>query len=164
MDFVAFDVETANNTPGSICSIGMAGFENDKLTTKYYSLIRPPEDFGGFNYFCEQVHGITTSDVVQAPNFKQVYLDIEQFIEGRLLVAHNSSFDARHLNGIMNYYDIGATYDFTCTLALARRMLTLPNYKLDTVCNYLGVQLKNYHNALDDAIACGKIYSILMER
>ncbi|WP_311408268.1 exonuclease domain-containing protein, partial [Liquorilactobacillus uvarum] len=31
------------------------------------------------------------------------------------------------------------------------------NYKLNTVCEQLEIQLQNHHNALDDSLACANI-------
>jgi DNA polymerase-3 subunit epsilon len=161
MCFVALDVETANNTSGSICSIGLARFGGDSLVSTYYTLIRPPAAFGDFNHYCIQVHGITPADVASSPSLRDEFSNIAAFIGDDLVVAHNASFDSRHLHSILNYYDIDKTYSFACTLALARRNLNLPNYKLNTVCNHLAISLENYHNALADAIACGKVYAQL---
>ena len=48
MKFVAIDFETANTSELSICSVGIAVFENNQLADTYYSLIRPPKDMVGF--------------------------------------------------------------------------------------------------------------------
>jgi DNA polymerase-3 subunit epsilon len=159
--FVALDVETANNVSGSICSIGLARFQEGLLVSTYYTLIRPPEEFGDFNYHCIRVHGITPMDVASSPSLRDEFSSIAVFIGDDLIVAHNASFDSRQLHSAFKYYNINITYSFTCTLALARRALDLPNYKLDTVCEHLMIPLENYHNALADAIACGKVYAQL---
>lgn len=161
MDFVSLDVETANNASGSICSIGLARFSNGSLVDKYYSLVCPPEEFGEFSAFCIQVHGITPETVEDKPTYREQHAAIDSFIDGQLLVAHNAPFDSRHLRAIMGFNGYEYGHEFACTLSLARRMLHLPNYKLDTVCDYLDIMLDNYHNALDDAIACGNIFACL---
>ncbi|MDR0513582.1 MAG: 3'-5' exonuclease [Coriobacteriaceae bacterium] len=161
MEYVALDVETANNHAGAICSIGLARFEDDELVSQYYSLIRPPEEFGEFNYYCVAVHGITPADLTESPTLAEAYDEIGGFIGDSLLVAHNSPFDSRHFHGALDFFGIRKTYHFACTLALARRTLDLPGYRLNQVCEHLGIPLGNYHNALDDAIACGKVYARL---
>jgi DNA polymerase-3 subunit epsilon len=152
------DVETANNVSGSICSIGLARFQEGLLVSTYYTLIKPPEEYGDFNYYCVQVHGITPADVASSPSLGDEFSNIAAFINDDLIVAHNASFDSRHLHSALAYYGIDKAYSFACTLALARMDLDLPNYKLDTVCNHLAISLDNYHNALADAIACGRVY------
>jgi DNA polymerase-3 subunit epsilon len=163
MDFVALDVETANNCSGSICSIGLARFNGNALQEEYYSLIRPPEELGEFNHHCVQVHGIMASDVFASPSFADALTSIERFIGDSLLVAHNAPFDSRHFHSAMNMAGIRRNYQFVCTLALARRMLTLPNYRLESVCQYFDINLGHHHNALNDAIACGRVFSKLSE-
>jgi DNA polymerase-3 subunit epsilon len=163
MDFVALDVETANGRSGSICSIGLARFCDGVLKDELYSLIKPPVGLDEFNYYCTRVHGITPDDVCCAPTFAAAYCDIETFIGERLLVSHNAPFDSRHLHAAMDRVDAGRVYQFACTLALSRRFLSLPNYKLDTACDYFEIPLGRHHNALDDAIACGKLFNRLNE-
>ncbi len=41
MKIVAIDFETANTSELSVCSVGVAIFENNQLAGTYYSLIRP---------------------------------------------------------------------------------------------------------------------------
>lgn len=164
MEFVAVDVETANNESGSICSIGLARFIDGSLVDEYYSLIRPPEELGEFSFWCLKVHGINSTDIECESTYCELHSAIDSFIGGRLLVAHNASFDSRHIKAVMNYYGLAYQFVFDCTLKLTRETLVLPNYKLDTVCDALNIELNHHHNALDDAIACGKIYAQLARK
>jgi DNA polymerase-3 subunit epsilon len=159
--FVALDVETANNTSGSICSLGLARFQGDSLISTYYTLIRPPDEFGEFYYHCIRVHGITPADVAFSPSLHDEFPNIATFIGDDLIVAHNAPFDSRHLHSAFKHYGIDKAYSFACTLTLARGHLNLPNYKLNTICDFLAIPLDNYHNALADAIACGRMYTQL---
>ena len=55
MKFVALDVETANPNMASICSVGIAVFEDGRLTDEWYSLVNPKDYFHEMNV---SIHGI----------------------------------------------------------------------------------------------------------
>ena len=40
--FVALDFETLSTWRASVCAVGCAVFENDKLVDKYYTVVCPP--------------------------------------------------------------------------------------------------------------------------
>ena len=82
-------------------------------------------------------------------------------VEGLRLVAHNKSFDERVLRATCRMYGIDYVYgDFLCTLTRARRLIPrtdIANYRLPTVCAYLGIPFDHHHNALADAEGCARI-------
>ena len=90
-DFVALDVETANRNRYSICSIGMVKFKDGEILDSYYKLINPDESFALENI---RIHGIQEYQVITAPRFYNLSYEIEQFIGGRPVVAHNATFDS----------------------------------------------------------------------
>ena len=74
-----FDVEFANSKNKSICQ---AGIVHEKLSGEdcvkgTENILVDPED--GFNEHSVKVHGITVSRVHGAPNFKEVWPNIEKY-------------------------------------------------------------------------------------
>ena len=105
-DFVAIDVETANNHPTSICAVGAIKIVDGCIACKFYEMVKPEPEY--FNrYFTEHVHGISITDVEDARNFKEVWTDLHNLIIGDLpLVAHNKKFDEGMYNGcFQNVWD-----------------------------------------------------------
>ena len=46
---------------------------------------------------------------------------------------------------------------YACTCQMSRRLLPqLPNHRLNTLCDYLGLEL-DHHQAGSDSLACGEI-------
>lgn len=157
MNFVALDFETANHERHSACSVALTVVRNSQIVDNYYTLIKPETPFFWRNV---QVHGIHERDVANAPNFAKVWDDMKPcFKENKLIVAHNLPFDQGVLNGCLDYYEIERPHFQTlCTVQSSRRLLTeLPNHKLNTVCDYFGINLENHHHALDDSNACATI-------
>lgn len=154
-NFVAFDFETANGK--NPCSIGIVEFENGKAINEYYSLIKPKELI--FNPFASRIHGIGISDVINEREFVDVWADISHFFDNKIVVAHNYSFDISVLNHSLEIYGIKKpTYEVYCTLKLSRSYLQLKNHKLNSVAKFFKISQNNYHNALEDALVCGKVF------
>ena len=66
------------------------------------------------------------------------------------MVAHNAPFDCSVLNKTLATYDL-ATPSFMVldTVKTSKQFYQdLPDHKLNTVCDSLGIDLKHHHNAL----------------
>lgn len=159
-NFVAIDVETANNHPESICAIGAVKVVDGIITERFYELVKPEPEFY-FRYFTEQIHGISREMTENCPTFDVVWRRLAPMI-GRLpLVAHNKAFDekcirAAHRAYRMDYPD----YPFFCTVQAARRSIPramCPSFSLPVLCEFLGIPFSNHHNALADAEGAAKI-------
>lgn len=165
--FLAFDVETPDASNARICQIGcveqtvaLASVSASVSVQTYGFLVNPECDFYWRNI---QVHGITADDVAQEPTFAQIWENgLAERFRSHILVAHNARFDMTVLSKTLESYGIEPPQmSFVDTLQVARRCYPqLPNHKLDTVSNYLGVSLEHHHDASSDAFAC---YGILME-
>lgn len=156
-DFVAIDFEAANNERSSVCSVGIVVIRNGEITDRFYSLINPEPNY--YNYWCSQVHGLTSKDTEDAPSFPKVWQQIEPLIDGLPLVAHNCPFDEGCLKAVFRVYQMDyPDYEFYDTLRASRKSFPyLPNYQLHTVAAICGYQLDKHHHALADAEACAWI-------
>ena len=85
MRFVSLDVETANADLASICAIGIATFDNGAVTSEWYSLIDPKDDFAPMNV---AVHGIEAADVRGAPTFAEAASELSARIKGEVVASH----------------------------------------------------------------------------
>ena len=155
-NFAAIDFETANGRRSSVCSVGIVIVRNGEITDRFYSLIRPYPNY--YQSFTTQIHGLTREDTDEAPHFPEVWKMVEEKIQGLPLVAHNKAFDENCLKAVFQAYKMDYPgYEFHCTLVGSRRLLRLPNYRLNTVAAYCGYDLTNHHHALADAEACATI-------
>ncbi|MGM9891447.1 3'-5' exonuclease [Limosilactobacillus sp.] len=157
MNFIVMDFETANGKRYSACSLALTIVRNSQIADEFYTLINPQTDFFWRNI---QVHGIHKQDVINAPTFPTVWEHIKEFYTPeKLVVAHNNRFDNSVLKSTLEHYGIEPPAYLTLdTLASSRQLLPgLSNYKLNTVCDALNVDLHHHHNALDDAQACANI-------
>ncbi|KRM95638.1 DNA-directed DNA polymerase III subunit epsilon [Liquorilactobacillus aquaticus DSM 21051] len=157
MDFVSLDFETANFQRNSACSIALTVVRNNQIVDEFYSLINPQVTFKQRNI---QIHGIRPSDVSNAPTFAELWPHLSPlFAPNKLIVAHNATFDCSVLKNTLAYYNIAKPQFLVLdTLKTSRSYFkNFENYKLNTVCSQLKIQLENHHNALDDSLACANI-------
>ncbi len=171
-NFVAIDVETANNQPTSICAIGAVKVEDGVMADRFYALVKPEPEWY-IRYFSDSIHGIYPEDTAGAPTFDRVWQEMlahfgftDGYAEKVVFVAHNKAFDERCLRAAHRVY--GMTWPdnhFLCTLTAARRKIPkqlVGSYSLPYVCDFLGIPFYNHHNALADAEACAKIAMALL--
>lgn len=160
IEYVAFDVETTGLYKNDrIVEIGFVAFSDGKILEEWSTLINPVRDIGKSN-----IHGVTSSMVSTAPLFEEVINDIFRIIHGRVLVAHNLSFDARMLiqefNRANTQGEIGKGF---CTMVASRRILAGSGDSLASTCTELGVETIKAHSALGDARMTMQIFQKLME-
>lgn len=149
--FTAIDFETAQGKRHSICQVGLVRVEKSQITEKISFLVRPPDNF--YSYYNIQVHGITPEMTRWSPTFDKVWHQIEPFICGQNLVAHNSSFDVSCLKQTLAYYSmIVPGFNAHCTYKIYGQ-------KLNLLCRAHGIPLQ-HHDALSDAMACARLFML----
>jgi len=151
-DYVVIDIETSGFRPElhKIIEIAAIKVINGRPVASYHSLINYK---GNLNPEIVSLTGINVDSLKNAPDRKKVLLEFYDFVGDHILVGHNiTKFDNKFLwfsalaagltpkkNGLID------------TLDIARTTLALNSYKLEYVCNELGIEVKNAHRALDDA-------------
>ena len=156
MNFAAIDFETATASRDSACSVAVVEVKDGKLYDSYYTLIQPPAN--RYNSFNTRIHGISREDTADAPDFAQIWPELSQHLEGRIVVAHNARFDMGVLGACLAKYGLShPDFAYCDTVAIARKVWPdLENHKLNTVGDFLQIAF-NHHNALDDARTCACI-------
>jgi len=152
MRLTIIDFETANNHPASACSIGLVVFEEGVIVHEAVHLIKPSADHGFFEPFNISIHGIEPHQVENELTFEELWPELLPWFSKSVLVAHNAMFDMGVLNALIQEYGISKPFcTYLDTVEIARRVWPfLPNHRLNTVCDYLGIAL-NHHEALSDA-------------
>ena len=156
MEFVAIDVETANEDMASICQIGIVKYTDGKLADEWVSLIDPEDEFSGINI---DIHGITESDVLGEPTFPDVVDVLERFLQGPICVCH-THFDRVSLDQAFKKYEIEPfLIKWLDSARVARRTwqdCAWSGYGLANVCQKIGYNFK-HHDALEDAKAAAHV-------
>ena len=150
MRFLSIDVETANADMASICSIGAALFEGEKLVSEWYSLIDPDDYFDELNV---SIHGISEKMVKNSPTYGEVAGDIHKLMDDAVVVTH-THFDRVAMQQAAHRWEIEHP---ECTwldsARVARRtwpQCAKSGYGLASVCKQIGYEFQHHH-ALEDA-------------
>lgn len=171
--FIAIDVETANNHPTSVCSIGAVLVIDGVISDRFYELVKPEPNYY-FQYFTSRIHGLSRRDTDDALTYDSVWANMaDRFsahgidMESVAFVAHNKKFDEKCLRACHRMYCMTwADNPFYCTCDTARRTIPrelIHRYNLPTVCDFMGIPFHDHHNALADAEACAKIAMALIK-
>lgn len=144
MTFTAIDFETATCNRNSACAVGIITVQNGIITDEYHALIHPPNN--EYDWHNIQVHGITESDTKNEPTFDIIYPEIKKRLQGKIVVAHNESFDRSVLqksmaeNGL-DYSELDLSDRWECTMKLCRANDKYPSGKLDECCAVDNIKL-----------------------
>lgn len=167
--FVGIDFETLYPQRVSACSIGMVKYIDGEIVDRFYTLIRPPFDYPGkCGSVLTWVHGLTEEMVKDAKTFKELLPEIETFVDGLPLVAHNSCVERACIRDASAFYGVETTLDYENifdTLPLSKQVEAKlgileegpGTHQLDTVCRRFGISGNNHHNALADAEMTGNL-------
>lgn len=161
--FCAIDFETANYERDSACAVAIVRVERNRVVDEWSTLIRPRD--GRVHHRFTQIHGITTSDVRDAPSFAEAWSVARRKLRGsRFLAAHNAPFDAGVLHACADQYGITVpSVPFLCTVRLARVAWNIRPTRLPDVAAALGLEL-DHHDARSDALACANIVTAWRRR
>ena len=180
MCYIAWDTETTGlpmtrqtATPENIhlfdmCRIVSLAFvsysSKGRELGSYHAVVYPDT----FTVTATEIHGITHAHALaHGRPFADVYADLVKASRGRILVAHNSSFDQNAL--MSECYRRGLSVEpfaatrFVCTLDLVKQWYLKPMKLVDLYKDLTGKTLENAHNALADARACGDVYPLLRD-
>ena len=167
--FVGIDFETLYPQRVSACSVGMVKYIDGEIVDRFYTLIRPPFDYPGkCGSVLTWIHGLTEEMVKDARTFREVLPDMERFVDGLALVAHNACVERACIRDASAFYGVETKLDFENiydTLPLSRQAEAKlgiyeegpGTHQLDTVCKRFGIAGNNHHNALADAEMCGNL-------
>lgn len=159
--FVAVDFETATYQK-DICQIGIVSVEDKQIVNKLTLLIQPPSN--KYDIHTINIHHITPKDTENKKKFDEIWPDIKQYFEGKVLVAHNASFDESALLYTLQYYNIDSSrilpFICTCTLYKNKASIMGINIKasLEDLCYAFSMDYSNHHDALFDAECCAQFY------
>ncbi|MGH4009543.1 MAG: exonuclease domain-containing protein [Pseudonocardiaceae bacterium] len=162
--FAVVDTETTGLFPGyrhRIVEVAVVHLDLDgTVTDEWSTLLNPNRDLGP-----QAIHGIRAADIRRAPRFEQIVGNIVERVRGRVVVAHNWSFDAMHLRAEFERCDVDTPFHSTaglCTMAAAGRAMPYSRRSLMECCAAAGLPDMDWHTARDDAMAAAMLLAHLL--
>lgn len=167
LDAVAIDTETTGLDARNdrIVQIGLVAIENGRLApdTVWERLVDPRIAIPARS---TAIHHITNAMVRQAPNFVDAWREAESHIRGRILIGYSVGFDLAVLANEAERAGIAwAKPRSLCVRLLAATANpNLPDYSLEALASWLGVELTSRHQALGDARAAADIFVAMVPK
>jgi len=149
--YTVVDTETTGlrAVTGRIIDIGIIRIEDGIVTKRFSSLVHP-----GFplSSITEEITGITDADLIDAPRFEDIALEVQELFKDSVFVAHNAPFDYSFVKAEFARLGITFTASTLCTVKLSRSLYpTQRKHDLDTVMNTHGLVCDTRHRAYPDA-------------
>jgi len=160
MPYVSLDLETTGLDPeqDQIIEVAAIRFDASGVLDTYHSLVNPGR---ALEYRIALLTGIAADELLRAPHFGSIAVEVEQFVGFDPVVGQNPTFDTGFLarRGVQLY---GPTYD---TFELASLLLPgLQQHTLGAIADHLGIEFSTRHRAMADAEAAMRVFLALRER
>lgn len=154
--FAVIDFETTGLFPGGhdrIIEVAIVHVDpTGEITGQWDTLVNPARDLGP-----QHIHRIRAADVLDAPTFADVAPELIALLSGRVIVAHNASFDSRFLEAELERLGHSVELETLCTMQLAREFLPGAGRSLQDCCDAFGIPLEGAHRASVDALATARL-------
>ncbi len=160
------DTETTGFDPKTgdrIVEIGVVELINRKLTGNSLHVYLNPQRLVGSS---EEIHGLSDAFLSDKPLFADIADELEAFLDGAEVIAHNATFDMRFLEAEMEMAGrrpLSARITVTDTLAIAKRKHPGQKNSLDALAKRYEVKERDrtFHGALLDAEILADVYLLL---
>lgn len=167
LDFTIFDLETTGFLPEigheiiSIGAIRLNGLHACRKE-KFHQVIRPIRPV---NNQTLKLTGLSRDRLENASPFIDGFQNFMEFSEGSVLVAHPAKFDMRFLRAMLKRWKL-PDYDPHVIDSQLMAQWLLPNvrHQLDPLLKYMGIEKRDRHHALNDAIMTAELFGYLLSR
>ncbi len=161
--YAVVDVDTTGLSPGHhhrVIEVAVVHVDSSgRRTDEWCTLVNPRRDLGA-----QHVHGISAAEVRRAPEFAGIAGELAARLSGRVLVAHNLSFDLRFLSAEFARLGHELTASGLCTMDLAGRFLGASPRSLVACCAAADVPIGGTHSALHNARAAAGLLMRCLDR
>ena len=160
---IALDTETTGLNPiegHRVVEIGCVELDNNIPTGKEWHTYLNPER--SMPEAALAVHGLDEKFLSDKPFFKDISLELLNFIEGAELVIHNARFDIGFLNNELNLVNLPIINieEAIDTVQVARQTIPGAAASLEALCKRFNIDLsqRGKHGALLDAQLLAEVY------
>lgn len=167
LDFTIFDLETTGFLPEighEVISIGAVRLEGTDACHRktFHQIIQPVRHV---NNQTLKLTGMTRDQIKNASPFIEGFSNFMDFSEGSVLVAHPAKFDMRFLQTMLKRWRLPAYHPPVIdSQKMAQWLLPNVKYQLDPLLRYVGIEKRDRHHALNDAIMTAELFRYLFSK
>jgi DNA polymerase III epsilon subunit-like protein len=157
-----FAIDTETTSLKDPFPVEIAAVKVDDFSVAFCERIRATEPI---DPYAEAVHGISDRSLINCRPESEVMTDFLKFIVDEakgshiVLVAHNAKFDQTVIQNALQRCNLALPPSTTweCTMQMSRAK-KFKNCKLSDCCLRAGIDYKDAHSALPDAIMCARVF------
>lgn len=147
---VILDLETTglDSKTQRVTEIALLRIESGLVVNTWQSLINPSIPIPQDNF---EFTGISNQMVASAPLFHEVLDELDDYLDGAVVVAHNASFDRGFL--VEEFKRAGRIFDksMLCTVELSRLLFPMEKrHNLDSIIYRHNLHVESRHRAMGD--------------
>jgi DNA polymerase-3 subunit epsilon len=168
LEVVVVDLETTGfraDHGDEIISIGAVAVRGSEVLEQecYFSLVNPNRSIPPH---IESLTGLSDSELASAPDLVTALSCFFQFVGSRSLVAHHSRHEREFLRSALWKTSRSKFQHRLLDTMLLIHLSAGPlgNATLDTLCAVNGIEIKQRHHALYDALAAAKLWAAYLEK
>lgn len=154
--YLFIDVETTGLSPtkDAIVQVSALRFFGQRAVDGLNSYVNPQRPIP---WETTKIHGITDKAVQDAPTIDKIKEPFINLAKGAILVGHNVTFDLNFLDHA--FHGVLDGIEYIDTLWVAKKVLSLPNYRLETLADYAEFYPEGgFHDSLSDCTATAAIF------
>lgn len=158
IDFVAIDMEKLDDSPLSVCEVGLVKYKNGEFYDEFHAYIQPLTGFSRNLFGTTKLRHITDGIIRTADDFRDVYFRMKDFVGDSILVCYNKGADLNYLYYNEKNSEVSGLYtSYVDVKEIVKKGLE------DTYEGLFGKKLTNHHHALDDARHAAEIFNHLQK-
>ncbi len=164
-EIVFFDLETTGTSiyKDKVIEIAAAVLKDGEITQTFQRFVNPGEKL---KPKIIELTGITDEELLaKGVSLDQGFGEFLEFVDGRVLAAHNASFDTAFLKRWLDEKDKPFDFTYIDTLPMARILVPeISRFNMGRLCSFFKIKNKRAHRAIEDSIASAKVLNELYKR
>ena len=144
---IILDIETTGFNPkrDKIIEVAALKWEKGKIVDQFSTLVNPIKPIPTS---ITRLTGLSQADLTSAPLFKDIELELFNFMKGHRIYGYNVAFDKRFLVRNSKRFNCFIFKDYLKFIKKRRPNYT--DYKMKSVAKKLGIRVNHSHRAVDE--------------